>query len=128
MKMRYAVLAAVAALLAGCATNPVGTSLLDGSRQYDRTDFHLYKVRVLAIDDEFTVDRNPVRAAPGEHVLLVATAPVAGFHEEPTKKVKFKVEPCKWYYLAARREERLSQDFELVTQEVESLAGCTMPK
>jgi hypothetical protein len=42
--------------------------------------------------------------------------------------VKFHVEPCKTYYLAARRENRLSQQFELVTQEVEPLAGCTMPK
>ncbi|MBV8657912.1 MAG: hypothetical protein JO142_08850 [Burkholderiales bacterium] len=128
MNMRYGFLGIALLALTGCATNPVGTSLIDGSRKYDRADFHLYQVRVLAIDGDYSVDRNPVRAAPGEHELLVATAPVAGFHDEPTKKVKFKVEPCKWYYIAARREERLSQDFELVTQEVEPLAGCTMPQ
>ncbi|MBV8468092.1 MAG: hypothetical protein JO218_19275 [Burkholderiales bacterium] len=125
--IRLSLLAAATAMLPACATLP-GISMLDGSRQYDRTDYHLERVWVTEIDGSSSVDRNPVRVDPGDHTLMVQAHAVAGFHEPPVMTVKFHVEPCKTYYLAARRENRLSQQFELVTQEVEPLAGCTMPK
>jgi hypothetical protein len=66
-----------------------------------------------------------VRAEPGARVLRVTAAPVAGFHEPVIKDVPFTVEPCKRYYLAAKRQNALSQDFELIVQQVEDRADCT---
>ncbi|WP_269530750.1 hypothetical protein [Chitinimonas sp. BJYL2] len=111
------------ALLAGCA-NVTNTSLLDGSHTFGRTELNTYPVRVLAVDGYYGVDVNPVRAEPGERVLRVATAPVAGFHNPPTKDVRFTVAPCKRYYLAAKRQSPLKQDFELIVQSVDDRLDC----
>ncbi|GAB3248352.1 hypothetical protein [Chitinimonas naiadis] len=111
--------------LGACASLQVtNTSLLDGSRQFGRTELNTYPVRVLAIDKDYTIDVNPVRAEPGERVLRVSAAPVAGFHDPVVKDVPFTVEACKRYYLAAKRENPLRQDFSLVVQQVEDRGDC----
>ena len=84
-----------------------------------RADMRLYPVRIVAIDGDYTVDRDTVRAEPGQRTLRLLAAPVAGFTQPVEKDVPFTIEPCKRYYLAARREAPLRQDFQLVVQQVE---------
>ncbi|MFC4159572.1 hypothetical protein [Chitinimonas lacunae] len=112
-----------AALLGGCA-NLHNESLLDGRREFGRADMHLYPVKVVAIDGKSVISDDPVRAEAGERRLKLITAPVGGFYLPPEKVVPFTIAPCKRYYLAARRDSPLQQDFELVVQDVEPLAGC----
>jgi hypothetical protein len=124
MKSTWMVLGLVAALSAcGTVTN---TSLLDGSNDFGRVHIDQYPVRVIAVDGEYGIDVNPVRVEPGRRTLRVATAPVAGFREPPTKDVPFTVEPCKRYYLAAKRSNPLAQDFELIVQQVEDRGDCSI--
>jgi hypothetical protein len=120
----FAALTGAALLLGGCGTVQ-NTSLLDGSHQFGRAEMNTYPVRVLAIDKDYVIDRNPVRAEPGQRTLRVTTAPVGGFTEPPIKDVSFTVEPCKRYYLAAKRQNALSQDFTLIVQQVEDRPDCT---
>ncbi|HEY9100542.1 hypothetical protein [Chitinimonas sp.] len=111
--------------LGACASMKVtNTSFLDGSHRFGRTELNTYPVRVLAIDKEYTIDVNPVRVEPGNRVLRVSAAPVAGFHDPVVKDVPFTVEACKRYYLAAKRENPLRQDFELIVQQVEDRGDC----
>ncbi|QDQ27967.1 hypothetical protein FNU76_17350 [Chitinimonas arctica] len=118
-------IAGTVAGLSACAGMTVNnTSLLDGSRQFGKTELHTYPVRILAIDREYTIDVNPVRVEPGEHSLRVAAAPVAGFSQPVTKDVPFTVQACKRYYLAAKRTSPLRQDFELIVQQVEDRTDC----
>ncbi|WP_374350219.1 hypothetical protein [Chitinimonas sp.] len=112
-----------AGFLGGCGTVQ-NTSLLDGAHQFGRTEMNTYPVRVVAIDKDYTVDVNPVRAEPGSRTLRVTTAPVAGFHDQPVKDVSFTVEACKRYYLAAKRKNPLMQDFDLIVQQVEDRNDC----
>lgn len=109
--------------LLGCAS-VTNTSLLDGKRQFGRTELHTYPVRVLAIDGDYTIDDDPVRIEPGRHVLRVSAAPVAGFHEPVTLDVPFTVEACKRYYLVAKRDSPMRQKFELAVQHVETRTDC----
>jgi len=111
--------------LSGCASMKVtDTSLLDGRREMGRADMRLYPVRIVAIDGDYTVDRDTVRAEPGQRTLRLLAAPVAGFTQPVEKDVPFTIEPCKRYYLAARREAPLRQDFQLVVQQVEDRLDC----
>lgn len=121
--MKTPCLLLAAALLAGCA-NLKNESLLDGRREFGRADMRLYPVKVVEIDGRAVLSTPTVRADAGERQIKLITAPVAGFHFAPEKVVPFTIEPCKRYYLAARRESPLQQDFELVVQNVEPLAGC----
>ncbi|MBV1776958.1 hypothetical protein KSF73_14665 [Burkholderiaceae bacterium DAT-1] len=124
--MKYTILAVLVATgLSGCSTI-TNTSLLDGKNEFGRVDFKLHPVRVVAIDGDYTVDRDPVRAEPGVRTLRLQTAPVAGFHTPPSKDVQLSIEPCTRYYLAARRENPLTQDFQLVVHDKEPVAGCVV--
>lgn len=124
MKTLPIVTAALGLLALGGCANVVNTSLLDGSHQFGQAELNTYPVTVLAVDKEYTIDRNPVRAEPGARVLRVSTRPVAGFHEPVVKDVPLTIEPCKRYYLAAKRINPLAQDFELIVQQVEERPGC----
>ncbi|MDK2125853.1 hypothetical protein [Parachitinimonas caeni] len=112
------------ALLAACAHVPLDISYLDG-QPYHKTEPRHYPVRVLAIDGSYTVDGNPVRVEPGQRQLRISAAPVAGFSQPVIQDLAFTVEPCKRYYLAARRESPLQQRWELVVDHVESRSACT---
>ena len=114
-----------AGLLAGCA-QVANTSLLDGSHQFRRTELNTYPVSILAIDREYSIDRNPVRVEPGQHVLRVMAPPVAGFREPRMEDIAFTVEPCKRYYLAAKRRSALSQPYTLIVQQVEDRPDCVV--
>lgn len=126
MKCSTMLTAASLFVLAGCAT-VTNTSLLDGSHKFGQAELNTYAVRVDAIDSNYTIDRiSDVRAEPGQHTLRVTVRPVAGFHEPVTKDVPFTVEPCKRYYLAAKRSSPLAQDFQLIVQNVEDRTDCVV--
>lgn len=126
MQKQTVVIVMAAALgLSACAGLKVEkTSLLDGSRQFGRTELNTYPLRVVAIDQDYTIDVNPVRVEPGQHTLRVVTAPVGGFSEPVAQNVPFTVEACKRYYLAAKRTNPLRQDFEVIVQQVEDRLDC----
>ncbi|MEP6601289.1 MAG: hypothetical protein ABJB49_05695 [Nitrospirota bacterium] len=108
-------------ILAGCASAP--WSDLDG-RLYHRVYLNRYPVRIVAVDGDYYV-RNPVTLIkPGLHSIVVAAPPVAGFRVDVEKVYPFTTKPCERYYLAADRRSPLLQDWTLVVDYVEQIAGC----
>lgn len=110
--------------VAACASTPL--SILDGNLYY-RTSLHRTPVRIISIDGDFS-RQNPRYIEPGEHSLVVEAPPVAGFRVATQKAVQFKVEPCRRYYLGAQHPSAFSQNWELVIDYEEDMAGCDKRK
>jgi hypothetical protein len=74
-------------------------SYLYGDR-YHRANLYTYPTRVTHVDGRSTMfGENPVPIEPGEHVITLEAAPVAGFRQPESRDMKLLVEPCKRYYL-----------------------------
>jgi hypothetical protein len=117
---RFLILSACAAALAGCASAPL--SYLE-SEPYFKANYRRYPVTIVSIDGDFSLQRTrPVFA--GQHTLVVEAAPVAGFRVARQEAIAFKAQPCTRYYLAAERETSLSQEWKLVVDHTEPVAGC----
>jgi hypothetical protein len=118
---RAVVVLTAAAAMTGCAHQ--WESLIDGNL-YTRAHINRYPVAIVAVDGEYSTI-NPRRVDAGEHRLTVDAPPVAGFREPVRREFTFKVEKCVRYWLAAQRASSLTQDFELVIDHAEPIAGCT---
>jgi hypothetical protein len=113
---------AAAAALCACGSAPL--SYLDGNlRPSSRLEFHVYPVRVISIDGDFS-RQNPRNIAPGMHTLVVVAAPGRGARDVGQQAFPFKVEACTRYYIAAKREGAMSANWSLFVQETEPVAGC----
>jgi hypothetical protein len=113
------ILALLAATLAGCATYSEQASYLYGERYY-RANSHTFATNVTAVDGHSTILRSvPVPIEPGEHVIQLVTAPVAGFTIPEYRELNLNVEPCKRYYIVAERDNRLEQNWRPVIERVE---------
>jgi hypothetical protein len=109
------------AALAGCAHQ--WESTLDGN-VYTRAHINRFPVSITAVDGAYSTI-NPRQVDAGERRLTIDAPPVAGFREPVRKEFTFKVEKCVRYWLAAQRATALTQDFELVIDHAEPIAGCT---
>jgi hypothetical protein len=116
-----ALLVTAVASISGCAHQ--WESLIDGNL-YTKAHINRYPVLIVAVDGEYSTI-NPRRVDAGLHKLTVDAPPVAGFREPVRKEFEFKVEKCVRYWLAAQRANSLTQDFQLVIDHAESIAGCT---
>ena len=111
---------------AGCATYPDNASYLYGERYY-RANSHTFSTRITAIDGRSTMlTSKSVPIEPGEHVVTLVTAPVAGLTRPEYRELRLAVEPCRRYYIVAERDNRLLQDWRPVIDHVEHAgsAGC----
>jgi len=120
--LRSLVPLAAAAILAGCAAAPL--SYLEGV-PLTRTDPHLAPVRIVSIDGELFFDppARPVEIYPGTHdVVLESTSTTMRIALQ--KHYPLKVEPCRRYFLAARRDASMQTDWSLVVDHEEVVAGC----
>jgi hypothetical protein len=120
---RMMILGLLAAALAGCATYSKEVSYLYGER-YNRTNIHTFATIITAIDGESTAQRAvPVPIEPGQHVISLATAPVAGFRIPQTRDISLNVEPCKRYFIVAERDNRLQQNWRPLVDYVDDAGG-----
>ena len=123
--MRAGGAALVVATLAACTAAPL--SYLNDRQVYYKAVLNRYPVRVVSIDGSYTTF-NPVPIAPGEHLLTIDAAPVAGFSQPTQKQYPLTVAPCTRYYIAAQRTSPLTQDWNLVVEETWPVAGCDPAK
>lgn len=108
MRIRWIVLT-LALLAAGCVALPENASYLYGDR-YHLAKLNTYPTRVTAVDGRSPIlNQNPVPVEPGEHVITLVTPPAAGFRLPETREIRMMVEPCKYYYIIAERDNRLQQ-------------------
>lgn len=115
--------ALLALALAGCSTYPENASYLYGERLH-RSNMRTYATVVTAIDGRETLSRLvPVPVEPGERVIQLIAAPVAGFRFAETRELRLKVEPCKRYFIVAERDHSLQHDWRPVIEHVEDAGG-----
>jgi hypothetical protein len=125
MKSRYlnfALIAAVGAVFAGCATTDT-FSYLEGTR-YFRANLYHYDASIISVDGTHYLLQRPVRIDPGVHKIVVQAPPAAGFRYGEQRTIELNVEPCKRYWFAAVKKNALAQDFEPKVDYVEDIAGC----
>jgi hypothetical protein len=122
MNIRTAALSLMcAALLAGCGTAPL--SVLE-NRPFHRTHLHREPLTIVSVNGQYSPERTRL-VFPGMNTLVLEARPVGGMSIPKQQTVSFEVEPCTKYYLAAERENSLSQKWTLVVDRKESVAGCS---
>jgi hypothetical protein len=122
MPIRWIVLP-LALIAAGCVALPDNASYLYGERYY-LAKRNTYPTRVTAVDGWSTMPyQNPVRVEPGERLITLATPPAAGFRVSESREIQFTVEPCKYYYFVAERDNRLQQEWRPVIDYMEDRGG-----
>ncbi|NCT83079.1 MAG: hypothetical protein GXC94_08060 [Comamonadaceae bacterium] len=91
-----------------------------------RTDTSLYPVRVVAVDGSLHFDgpSQPVQLSPGARHLVLVAAPSHSARKTVQKSFVLQIEPCRRYYLAAKRQSSMDADWSLVEERKEVVAGC----
>jgi hypothetical protein len=126
---RIAALAAVAALIAGCATTQDGFAYLTGQR-WKKAELNTFDVIIISVDGTHYIERKdrPVMIDPGLRTIVVQGPPTAGFPYGEQRALKLDVQPCTRYWLEAKKQNALSQDFEPRVNYTEPIAGCSPAK
>ena len=119
MKLANAALAAALAAT-GCATDPF--AYVQGGRYY-RVPIDTYDTILISVDGKSTTQR-PAVVDPGMRTIVVQGFPTAGFQYGEQRTLTVDVKPCVRYWIAARKGNRLSQDFEPYIDYSEPIAGC----
>jgi hypothetical protein len=127
---RVSVLAglATAALLAGCATTD-SFSQLDGQR-WRKAELNTFDVTIISVDGKHYIQRagEPLQVVPGAYKIVVQGPPVAGFRFGEQRTLELNVEPCVRYWLEAKKDNSLAQDFVPRVNYSEPIAGCAVKK
>jgi hypothetical protein len=119
--MKLAIAALATALAAsGCATESF--SYVQGGR-YFRTPLDTFDTILVSVDGESSTQR-PQRIEPGKRTITVQGLPTAGFRYGEQRTLSLDIKPCVRYWIAARKNSRLSQDFEPYVDYSEPISGC----
>ena len=110
-----------AALAAGCATT-TPYSQLSGKR-YHLAPIDTYPVFVTRVDGTSYLD-DPVLVEPGRHKVVLQGPPGAASRIGVERTLDLDVKPCVRYYLVARKQNRLADDFEPIVDHEEPVPGC----
>ena len=123
MRYRMAVLAAVPAILSGCASMQTSYSEVTGERYHlaiaDRRAVNIVSVGTTSA----WANNQPVQVDPGTYRVVVESRNHAGFRGGQSE-LELRVEPCKRYYVNAQFEGQVGASYKPVIDEVEPIAGC----
>jgi len=97
-------------------------SYLDGNPQ-TRNDPKLSPVRVIAVDGD-AQRTNPVALTPGPHWLDVMGPAGGNPAGAKPQSVALKVQPCTYYYLAARKDATVAANWKLIVDAEETITTC----
>jgi hypothetical protein len=124
MLRSWFVAASLAALLAGCATADT-FSYIQGQR-WMKAELNTFDVTIIRVDDKDYIQRGyaPIRIEPGLHKIVVQGPPTAGFRFGEQRTLTLDVKPCTRYWLEAKKDNALSQDFEPRVNYEEPIPGC----
>lgn len=114
----------LAALLASCATTDT-FSYIQGQR-WKKAELNTFDVTIIRVDDKDYIQRGyePIRIEPGLHKIVVQGPPTAGFRFGEQRTLTLDVKPCTRYWLEAKKDNPLSQDFEPRVNYEEPIPGC----
>ncbi|HMN76219.1 MAG TPA: hypothetical protein PKC97_09150 [Burkholderiaceae bacterium] len=115
--------AALASLLAGCASSTgFHYSELVGKR-YFKTNIDTYPVLILSVDGRSIVG-TPIQVDAGERSVLLQGPPTT-VDLQLTQTMKLDVKPCTRYYLVAVKQSPLQNEFTPRVDFEEPMPGCT---
>ncbi len=118
------VAASLAALLAGCATADT-FSYIQGQR-LKNAELNTFDVTIIRVDDRDYIQRGdaPIRIEPGLRRIVVQGPPTAGFRFGEQRTLTLDVKPCTRYWLEAKKDTALSQDFAPRVNYEEPIPAC----
>ena len=111
-----------AAALGACESAPV--SALTGVPYRPIVTLNRYPVRIVAVDGGFNA-QDAVRVDPGVRSVIVESTHRAVYRVPEQRVFAVRVEPCTRYYLAAQYRSPLLEDWAVVVDYQEPIAGCT---
>jgi hypothetical protein len=117
----------IAVSLAGCATSDT-FSYIQGQR-WLKAELNTFDVLVIRVGDRDYVQHGynqPIRVDPGVQKVVVQGPAVAGFQYGEQRTLTLDIKPCTRYWLEAKKQNPLSQDFEPRVNYEEPIAGCGM--
>ncbi len=121
----FAVAAAAAITLGGCASSGYHFSQIVGDR-YFKTNIDTYPVSINEVDGRSYIGRAPVLVDPGLRKVVVQGPPTF-VDLMLTRTIDLDVKPCTRYYLVAVKASHLDNDFSVRIDFEEPVAGCTPP-
>ena len=121
----FAVAAAAAVTLGGCASSGYHFSQIVGDR-YFKTNIDTYPVSINEVDGRSYIGRAPVLVDPGLRKVVVQGPPTF-VDLMLTRTIELDVKPCTRYYLVAVKASPLDNDFSVRIDFEEPVAGCTPP-
>jgi hypothetical protein len=120
--LRIGLIAAAIGLAACATTEPF--SQLDGYR-WNKAGIDTFDVTIISVDGEHYIQRGtPIMVKPGLHKIVVQGPPTGGFRFGQQRTLELNVEPCTRYWLEARKENSLQQDFMPAVNYSERISGC----
>jgi hypothetical protein len=122
--MKRLVLASLFALTA-CATSPYGEPYSIIQVEVVRSaDPNVIPVVINRVDDVTQPYRNYAIVAPGAHTVTVDVPPRKGFHTATQSTFAMQTAPCTRYYISARLETPVTQEWKPLVRSVEAIGEC----
>lgn len=122
--MKRLVLASLFAL-AACATSPYeqpySIIAVDPARSADP---HVIPVLMNRVDDRTSLYPDRAVVAPGHHLVTVDVPPRKGFHLPTQSTFEMNTEACTRYYISARLDTPVTQEWKPVVRSVEPIGEC----
>jgi hypothetical protein len=115
----------VAAVATACASSPYKEPYAEIRVDDIRpADPNVIPVIINRVDDKTTLDSRYAVVAPGVHKVTVDVPPRKGFHLGTQADFVITTEPCMRYYIDARLETRVTQEWTPFVRSVEPIGEC----
>lgn len=121
-RLALASLFALTACAAGPYEQPYSEIQVDPIQSADPNVIPLIINRV---DDRNTLYQNRAIVAPGSHQVTVDVPPRKGFHLATQNTFELTTEPCTRYYISARLETPVTQDWKPLVRWSERIGECS---
>ena len=122
--MKHLVLASLL-VAAACATSPYeqpySIIAVDPARAADP---HVIAVFINRVDERNSLFPDRTVVPPGHHRVTVDVPPRKGFHLPTQSTFELQTEPCTRYYISARLDTLVTQEWKPVVRSVEPIGEC----
>jgi hypothetical protein len=112
-------------LLAACASSPYGQPyaeiIVDQSLS---SDPNVVPVIINRVDDRTSLYPDRAVVPPGPHKVTIDVPPRKGFNLATQETVVMDAEPCTRYYIAARLDTPVTQEWKPLVRSVERIGEC----
>jgi hypothetical protein len=112
-------------LLAACATGPYSQPYAE--IVVDKTlsaDPNVIPVVINRVDDKTSLYPDRAVVPPGPHTVTIDVPPRKGFHLATQETVVMDAQPCTRYYIGAKLDTPVTQEWKPVVRSVEPIGEC----